>query len=124
MGTFSGKVVVWPGMFHTIQCKLSSEVLFNDRSTSCIQSTKLCVPAGTLVQVRSGETALFPATWVYFKGMTVPSAKAVVVSTIGTGRTGCWAKATDTAVKSAVKASDIFFIFIGLVYNNSIRKYQ
>src|ERR1700748_2201137 len=107
MGTFSGKVVLWPGMFHTIQCKLSSEVLFNARSTSCIQSTKLCVPAGTLVQLRSGDVDS-GFNCVYLSGITVPSANAVVVKRIATGR--CCPNETTTAPNNKAAKKDNFFM--------------
>ena len=48
-------------------------------------STKLCVPGGTLVQARAGDTCS-PA-WVYFTGICAPSANAVVVKVSG-GRAG------------------------------------
>src|SRR5690348_5097045 len=71
-------------MLKAIQCSTSAEPLFSATSGSCMMSEKLMVPAGTLSQLRAGDTGAVLA-WVYLSGMTPPSAKAELVRTMGVG---------------------------------------
>src|SRR5687767_15029679 len=87
-------------MFHTSQCTWSPVVLFLETSGSRKCSTKLCVPAGTFVHVRGGETG-FGTACVYLFGMMPPSIQPVVVSVMGAAappppppRAGAWAAIT------------------------------
>src|ERR1700761_9614743 len=97
-------------MFHTSQCRLSSDVLVTDTSTSCIQSTKLWVPSGTVFQVNSGETGASVAACVYFKGMMPPSANAFDVKRIGSLR-ACANVIETMPINSATTRDDFFMAF-------------
>src|SRR5213593_4169669 len=80
----SGRPVAVPGTFHTIQCGCVSVPRCTATSGSSMLTTKLSVPAGTLVHLSSGE--VWSPACVYFGGITPPSGQAVVDSTIGDGR--------------------------------------
>ena len=69
-----------PGIFHNIQCSISSVPLPIAASVSRAINTKLCTPSGTLLHASGGDTCA-PAC-VYFAGIIPPSVHAVVVSDI------------------------------------------
>src|SRR5579863_958139 len=103
VGTFSGSARAVAGMLNAIQCSTSAEPLFGAVSGSCMINAKLIVPAGTLSQLKAGDTGVVLA-WVYLSGMTAPSANAVMVSVMGVtggGAAGVCAKADPPANRTA-----------------------
>src|SRR5664279_4510416 len=100
VGTFSGNARAAAGMLKAIQCSASAEPLFGATSGSCMISAKLAVPAGTLSQLRAGDTGVVVLAWVYLSGMTPPSVNAELVSVMGVtggGAAGACADANSAA---------------------------
>ena len=88
LGTPSGSEVAVPGMLKAIQCSTSLVVFCMATSGSCMIRAKLCVPFGTSVQDRWGETGAALA-WVYLSGMTAPSAKDELLRPMRLGAGAC-----------------------------------